>query len=151
MKTNDLIEPQWSLPNFTMDEVRCPCCGRQNMNFGTICKFQGARDILGLPIYGNSWCRCVMHNREVGGSQDSSHIIGRSRECHAGDVTLVSPREALLRSNRGMPGMTGYEFYMLWDALREAGFDRFGLSVDFLYIHADDDDKKLQKTMWFYK
>lgn len=145
------IEPQWSLPNFTMDEVRCRCCGRQNMNFDTISKFQAARDFLGLPIYGNSWCRCQVHNKAVGGAWNSSHIIEPDMPCYAGDVTLLSSCEALLRAEDGTPGMTGSEFYVLHDALKQAGFTRFGLSVDFLYIHADDDDKKLQKTMWFYK
>lgn len=145
------IEPEWELPSFTMDEVRCRCCGRQNMNFGTISKFQKARNSLGLPIYGNSWCRCPVHNKKVGGKWDSSHIIKPDMRCYAGDVTLLSPREALLRNDRGAWGMTPREFYLLWESLKEAGFTRFGLSVDFLYIHADDDDKKTPEVLWFYK
>lgn len=144
-------EPEWELPNFTMDEVRCPCCGRQNMSFGTISKFQKARNGLEMPIYGNSWCRCAVHNNEVGGMWNSSHVITPRLLCRAGDVTLLSRRESLLRIERGMPGMTAHEFYRLWDALKQAGFTRFGLSTEFLYIHADDDGVKDPETIWFYK
>lgn len=147
----DWKEPEWELPNFTMDEVRCPCCGRQNMDFGAISKFQKARNILEMPIYGNSWCRCRLHNKKVGGKWNSSHIIEPFVRCCAGDVTLLSPRETLLRSKRGTQGMMPREFYMLWSVLKEAGFTRFGLSVDFLYIHADDDDEKESEVVWFYK
>lgn len=136
------IEPEWSLPNFTMDEVRCRCCGRQNMNFGTISKFQKARDILGLPIYMVSYCRCIEHNKEIGGKWDSAHIITPRLRCHAGDVTL-SP-------NRTLP-MGGHEMFILMDALRKAGFVRFGLPVSRKSVHADDDTGKVQNTMWFYK
>lgn len=131
---------EWYCRNFTPEEVRCPCCGVSRMNGRTMGKFQKARDHLGRPMYGTSWCRCARHNKIVGGELDSSHAFDFCKLSCAGDVTLVP----LSRWRR----MNSHELFILKDALREAGFRRLGIHN--FYIHADDDPDKPQDVMWLY-
>ncbi len=130
----------WFVRNFTQREVACPCCGVSKMAARTMLKFQKARDFLGVPIYGTSWCRCEEYNRKVGGVPNSSHLFGDNRLSCAGDVTLVPPGEHR--------DMTSSERYNLYDALREANFERLGSATAF--IHADDDQTKAAGLLWLY-
>ena len=130
----------WYVRNFTTAEVACPCCGRSEMSEHTILKFQKARDILGIPIFGTSWCRCEKHNAAVGGVADSAHLIARGKECTAGDVTTVPASE--------QRPMTSHERYKLHEALRAGGFERFGFHK--WYIHTDDNPDKPQECIWLY-
>jgi hypothetical protein len=133
---------EWTLDNFTMAEVACKCCDVSFMSARFMIKMQLARDYLGLPIYGNSWCRCKDNNRIAGGKLSSSHLIVSESGIMAcaGDVTLVNPAERI--------PMSSYQRYALETALREAGFNRFGHHNWF--IHVDDDPKKAAKVIWLY-
>lgn len=130
----------WSVKNFTPEEVACRHCGLSRMSARTIWKFQAARDYLNRPIYGNSWCRCVEYNALIGGTPDSSHRVGDDLICHAGDVTLSPPSDPRPMNSR--------ELYLLLNALREAGFDRFGIRRD--SIHVDDHPDKPPNVIWLY-
>ena len=125
--------PDWFERNFTRREVECPCCHAEDMQPETMARFQKARDILGSPLYGNSWFRCPKHNKKVGGTEDSSHLVGR-----AGDVTLAKFR-----------AMRPDEYWRLLDALLLAGFPRLVLDTARRYIHADDDPDKPKPGIWF--
>lgn len=132
----------WYFKNFTHKEVACKHCAKGNMSGSTMWKFQKARDFLRRGIYGTSWCRCAEHNAAEGGKSDSSHKFTESKESTAGDVTLVNPKT--------FRPMTGHEYFLLLIALREAGFNRFGLDPGKWFIHADSDATKPRETIWFY-
>lgn len=132
------------IKNFTKAEVACPHCGKVNMSILAIEKFQRARDYVGKPIYGASFCRCEYWNMHVGGVENSSHLITDTLQCTAGDVTLVR-----LDANRNpLRPMTSHERYELMIALYEAGFRRIGIHKSF--FHADNDRTKPRKMLWLY-
>ena len=108
-------------------ELDCTCCGRNNVVPVFLEMLNEARDISGIPFVINSGCRCKKHNREVGGSEDSSHIkgLGVDIKCKTN-----SAREVVLR------------------ALMYVGFTRFGIGKT--YIHVDYDTSKTKHCMWLY-
>lgn len=129
-----------SVRNFSTSEVVCRHCGKENMADSTMLKAQAARDHAGRPIYVSSGSRCPVYNAAVGGKPDSSHIFTPTKESHALDFTLVNPSAPRK--------MTSRELFILFEALKEAGFERLGVSEWF--IHADDDPEKPERCLWLY-
>ena len=113
--------------NFTDDEFRCPCCGREEIDRDFVGKLQEARDIAGTPFQINSGWRCQNRNRVVGGVANSSHLTG-----HAADI----------QAN------TSQKRFAVVNALARAGFGRIGIAKS--YVHVDDDVTKTQHVMWLY-
>ena len=66
--------------NFSRLEFDCPCCGKFLPCPALINGLQAIRDLVG-PIHVNSGTRCAAHNRAVGGSSTSEHLLG-----HAADI-----------------------------------------------------------------
>jgi hypothetical protein len=113
--------------DFRADEFACPCCGCNEMDMVFIQKLQQARSFANIPFNINSGWRCMKHNREVGGSDHSSHLLGV-----AADIQATTSRQ------RGL----------ILPALYRAGFTRIGLTKTF--IHCDTDIHKEQNVTWFY-
>jgi len=113
--------------HFTLDEFRCPCCGSVQMDKDFVILLDLARTIAGIPFVITSGYRCEKHNKEIGGVSDSAHIKG-----------LASDIKVKNSSDR----------YVILDALRKVGFNRFGIGPDF--IHVDCDDTKPQNVIWTY-
>ncbi len=113
--------------NFADDEFRCPYCGKVWVDGNFILGLQKARDIAGIPFHINSGCRCVVQNMAVGGTEDSSHILGCAADIQA--------RTSAVR-------------WVIEGALRVAGFQRIGIRKTF--IHVDSDDSKAQGVLWLY-
>ncbi len=66
---------EWVSLNFRKAELACPCCGLYNMDAEVIRKIQRIRSKYGgMRI--NSGSRCPKHNTEVGGTDQSAHLIG---------------------------------------------------------------------------
>lgn len=86
-----------------------------------------ARDIAGFPFVVTSGVRSVEHNRKVGGSPKSSHLLG-----WACDLAVPNGRKR----------------FIMMEALLDAGFTRFGIGADF--IHVDADPNKTSNTIWTY-
>ena len=86
-----------------------------------------ARSIAGIPFTINSGFRTKSHNAYVGGKEQSSHLFGYAVDLHCTD----SRRRCIII-----------------DALRQAGFSRFGVGNTF--IHVDNDPDKDQNVMWLY-
>ena len=86
-----------------------------------------ARDIYGYPMIISSGFRSVEHNRAVGGSPKSSHLLG-----WAVDIAITNSRKR----------------FLLVEALLDAGFNRIGISEDF--VHCDMDPNKSPNTLWNY-
>lgn len=63
--------------NFTSEEFACKCgCEYDTPDPELIRMLQVARDMYGKPIRITSGCRCIKHNRNVGGTANSAHISG---------------------------------------------------------------------------
>ena len=74
------------IANFTEKELRCPCCGLFNMTDRHLINLQALRYRLGLPLTVTSGCRCMKHNRTVGGVPNSRHQAS-TKQADATDVT----------------------------------------------------------------
>ena len=86
-----------------------------------------ARDIYGRPMIVNSGFRTVSHNKAVGGSKNSSHLLG-----YAADISCTDSRSR----------------YLMLEAFLDAGFMRIGIGKSF--IHVDCDPEKEQLLIWTY-
>lgn len=64
--------------NFTQDEFACPCCGQAEVDRHLVFQLQKLRNSFGLPIVITSGYRCEAHNRAVGGSERSQHLLGKA-------------------------------------------------------------------------
>ena len=110
--------------NFSKDEFKCKCnCGFFVKSDELVQKLQRLRNKVKLRIKVNSGCRCVLHNLQVGGSENSSHLRGLAADITCSDMML------LLKCALGI-------------------FNRVGISGS--YIHVDVDDTKPQGIYWVY-
>ncbi len=74
--------------NFKPDEFRCSCCNRLEISSDIMDLLQNARNDLG-PLQITSAYRCPDHNRKIGGSKRSQHMLGK-----AADITIQSLKPA---------------------------------------------------------
>lgn len=86
-----------------------------------------ARERAGFPFVIQSGFRTLEHNKEVEGSEDSSHLRG----C-ASDVRARSSRER----------------FAIVKAAIEAGFRRIGIAKSF--VHLDNDPTLPPNVIWLY-
>ena len=118
---------------FTDEELACPCCKKININADFRNRLNLAREYAGVPFIVNSCCRCVEHNKDVGGKPWSSHLIKdhpEDRKCNAIDLHVKDK----------------YARYKIMESLMKVGFTRFGDYPTF--IHADLDETKPQECIW---
>ncbi len=88
--------------HFKQHEYACGCaCGFGTVHTATLIAADGLRDYLGVPIRVNSGCRCIDHNRAVGGAPASWHMPrlanqGESRlfVSYALDLAVDDPQAA---------------------------------------------------------
>lgn len=108
----------WSSAYFKPDEVACHCCGRVNISSAFMYKLDRLREYINAPIIVTSGCRCINHNREVGGAENSYHLCdvtaGRAADIHA-------------------PGMDLFKFFLICNAY----FKGVGLYPRHNFVHVD--------------
>ena len=126
------MQIMYKIQNFTAEELCCPCCSLLNIKQNSLTKLQILRDRLGYPLHINSACRCVKHNKEVGGAVKSSHICTIDNASSAFDVAVNSDSE---------------RFNIIRIAI-DLGFHRIGVYKSF--IHLDDDITK-RPAIWYGK
>lgn len=112
--------------------LSCPCCGLLNMDMKFMSMLDEARREAGVPFNITSGCRCISHNKEVGGSEDSSHIASLEQQCCAVDIAC---------------NKSWHRFHII-SSLIAVGFTRIGIASTF--IHVDSDSIKSQKLVWTY-
>ena len=119
----------WTMTNyFSLKEQSCRCCGEGQLNPRFLEKLNKARELAGIPFVLNCGYRCEKHNKEVGGSDTSSHLDGL-----AVDIRCTNS------VNR----------YKIIKALLEADICRIGIGKDF--VHCDDDVRsKIPNLIWLY-
>ena len=114
---------------FTIDEFRCPCCGKVVIQPLLIELLDAARLRAGIPFYITSGYRCKLHNQAVGGHPKSMHTIGAAADIHVGNSV---------------------ERYRILEALLRVGFRRIGIYPH--WIHADVGDylgKAPTEVIWY--
>jgi uncharacterized protein YcbK (DUF882 family) len=112
---------------FKIEEFACSCCGKNEIDPQFVKKLDDARRLAKIPFIITSGYRCEKHNKEVGGSPNSSHLKGI-----AVDISC----------------QTSTSRYLIVNALIRAGFNRIGIAKDF--IHCDIDKDKPQEVIWVY-
>lgn len=65
--------------HFNQTEFACRCgCGFDTIDINLVLDLERLRAKLGNPLQIASGCRCEKHNRTVGGSKASSHVLGKA-------------------------------------------------------------------------
>lgn len=73
--------------NFDRDEFACKCgCGFDDIDMRVVRLCQMVRDFFESPVTITSGCRCQSHNRDVGGSPRSQHLVGFAADIKARHV-----------------------------------------------------------------
>jgi uncharacterized protein YcbK (DUF882 family) len=112
---------------FTDSEFACKCgCDKMEMNALVKYKLDRARAMAGIPFVITSGLRCVEHNRKVGGSPTSSHLLGLA-------VDIATEM--------------GTDRYLIIKALMHMGFTRIGIAKDFIHVDADTNKPD---NVWLY-
>jgi len=123
-----MIEWRWS--DFTPREMLC----RGNHECETLIDehfmddLQALRDDFGEPLPITSGHRCPTHNHNVGGAQNSGHLVAQ-----ATDVAV-----------------SGAKAYRLIPMAQKCGFNRIGINLrgDNRFVHLGKNDS--EPTMWTY-
>ena len=75
-------------PHFKKQEFSCKCgCGYIEIVPTLIWILECIREHYSKPVIINSGCRCMAHNRAVGGEQDSRHLVGQAADIVVQDRT----------------------------------------------------------------
>ncbi len=108
--------------DFNRREFSCHCgCGFDSPNSKLVAGLQELRNLLGRAVTIHSACRCVQHNREVGGVRNSQHVLGKAADI---SITGLSPPE-IARA-----------------AERVGVFEQGGIGIYDTFVHVDVRDRR---------
>lgn len=97
-----------------------------NMDNDFLQMLDSSREISNIPYLINSGYRTNRHNQNVGGSPNSSHLVGKAVDIHCSN---------------------SHDRFLILKGLRESGFNRIGIYQNF--IHVDNDSSKVQNVIWY--
>ena len=106
--------------NFNREEFACKCgCGFNTVDIELLGILEKAREHFNSPIIITNSCRCYKHNKEVGGSRYSKHLLGQ-----AADIVVegVEPYKVYKYFNKTYPktyGVGDYETFTHIDRREE--------------------------------
>jgi uncharacterized protein YcbK (DUF882 family) len=112
---------------FTLDEFVCNHCHEGGVSDVVAAMLDEARREAGVAFHLTSAYRCVVHNENVGGVKNSSHVFGLA-------VDISTPNNHIRA--RVLIGLI------------KAGFTRIGIANTF--IHVDIDGTKPPISCWLY-
>tara|TARA_R110000803_G_C11875815_1_gene309077 strand:+ start:421 stop:783 length:363 start_codon:yes stop_codon:yes gene_type:complete len=95
--------------NLSRHEFACKCeCGLDTADIETVAVIQEVCDEFDCTVTINSGCRCVAHNKRVGGAQNSQHP-----KCRAGDCKFHGPTPDQVHKYlvKKYPGKFGFGVY----------------------------------------
>lgn len=118
-------------PHFSKKEFACKHCGELPANGISKALLEGLetlREVVGVPVYVTNGYRCQPHNADVGGVQNSQHVLG----C-AADIWVE-----------------GYTAYQLGELCQDI-FDSVGVYVEEDFVHVDmrDNGQSTGEYIWF--
>lgn len=73
---------------FSLDEFQCPCCHCVKLHPLLLQKLKGIRNRVGNPLIVSSGYRCASYNQQVGGVQNSYHLLGMAADIQVRDFSL---------------------------------------------------------------
>lgn len=99
---------------FKPEEFTCKCgCGKKEIQPKFLEKLNYARHKAGVPFVVTSGVRCLTHNAEIGGDDNSEHVWGEGADIKALD---------------------GYARWKIITAAIAAGIRRIGVDKDFIHL-----------------
>ncbi|MDE7469159.1 MAG: peptidase M15 [Desulfovibrionaceae bacterium] len=75
---------------FSTKELQCKCgCRTMSIDAVFLAKLNMLRQLLNTPLILTSACRCVSHNKKVGGVPTSLHVTTDEKPCTAVDIACT--------------------------------------------------------------
>jgi len=85
-------------PNFERSEFACQCgCGFDTADYELVQHLEKLRAHFDRPIKITSGCRCLDHNKAVGGAPNSQHTKGRAADIQVQSVDPAIVYEAAIQ------------------------------------------------------
>lgn len=122
----------WSLPfgklwtGFSRKEFACKCgCGYDTVDAELLQVLKRLKKhFKGKAVFIDSGCRCVQHNKKVGGASKSQHLFGRAADVRVAGVFPDAVAEYLLETYPGKYGIGRYRSFTHIDTRKvEARWD----------------------------
>ena len=116
---------------FKESDFACKCCGElleDGMNEALLEKLDALRELIKVPVYISCGYRCPSHNAEVGGVENSQHVLGTAADIYTDDLTVDE----------------------LADAAVKIGFDGIGryYSDEFVHVDCREDGQSPNEYTW---
>lgn len=116
---------------FKESDFACKCCGElpeDGMNESLLEKLDALRELVKVPVYISCGYRCPSHNAEVGGVENSQHVLGNAADIYTDDLTVDE----------------------LADAAVKIGFDGIGryYSDEFVHVDCREDGQSPNEYTW---
>lgn len=110
---------------FDREELECNCgCGQNTVDWELMEVLLDVRDFFGKPVLITSGNRCKKHNKKIGGSPRSQHLLGK-----AADIVVI-----------------GIEPSAVYEYLCGQYSDRHGIGLykeqQFVHIDVREDEKR---------
>lgn len=97
-------------PYFTREEFQCKCgCGHDTVDAELLLVLERLRYHFNEPVYISSGCRCEIHNRVVGGSPTSKHVLGRAADIRVRNIEPVEVQDYLIKQYPNQYGIGCYK------------------------------------------
>lgn len=100
-----LNELTWNdIKYFKKEEFTCKCgCGLNNIQLKVVQVADEIREHFGKPAIVNSGTRCAKHNKEIGGVENSRHLVGKAIDLYVQGIdggTLLNYTEQLVSQGK---------------------------------------------------
>jgi uncharacterized protein YcbK (DUF882 family) len=97
---------------FKRSEFECQCgCGFDTVDAQLLVILTAVREHFDTSVIITSGCRCVKHNKKVGGAKNSFHIYAKAADFK---VKGVSPSEVMDFLDKKFPKQFGFIEYTSW-------------------------------------
>ena len=97
---------------FDSSEFECKCgCGYFQIDDKLLRLLNELRILFDKPVIINSGCRCSEHNRKVGGSPKSQHLLGKASDIVIKDISPKTVYEYIDKTYLGL-GLGLYDTFV---------------------------------------
>jgi len=102
--------------HFNKKEIECKCgCGMYRIEYRAMSILEALRRHFGKPFSPNCGCRCKKHNKEIGGSTKSGHLIGSAFDIAIPGITPSTLAEYLETLMPDWGGIIIHETFVHFD------------------------------------